>query len=53
VAGAVAALGGYLRFRRVEAAINAGEPLPPNPAVHLLAAAVLVCLVAAAVSVLL
>ena len=53
VAGAVAALGGYLRFRRVDAAIRAGEPLPTNTAVHLLAGAVLVCMVAAAISVLL
>jgi len=53
VAGGISAIGGYLRFRRVEAAINAGEPLPANPAVHLLAAAVILCLVAAAISVLL
>jgi len=53
LAGAVAAVGGYLRFRKADAAIRAGEPLPANLAVHLLAAAVFVCLLAAAVSVLL
>jgi putative membrane protein len=50
-AGAVAAIGGYARFRRVDAAIAAGRPLPANPAAHLLAAAVVVCLVVAAISV--
>ena len=53
LAGSVASVGGYLRFRRVDAAIRAGEPLPTNPAVHLLAGAVMVCLLAAALSVLL
>ncbi|HEU0041973.1 MAG TPA: DUF202 domain-containing protein [Jiangellaceae bacterium] len=52
LAGGVSAVGGYLRFRKVESAINADEPLPANPAVHLLAGAVIVCLVAAAISVL-
>ena len=52
MAGAIAAIGGYLRFRRVERAIEAGRPLPANPAAHLLAAAVVVCLVVAAISVL-
>ncbi|MBJ7356557.1 DUF202 domain-containing protein [Nocardioides sp.] len=49
--GGVAAIGGYLRFRDAEAAIRSGEPLPANPALHVLAAAVIVCLVAAAASV--
>jgi putative membrane protein len=53
VAGTVASAGGYLRYRAADAAIRAGEPLPTNPAVHLLAAAVLVCLLAAALSVVL
>jgi putative membrane protein len=52
-AGLAASLGGYLRFRRVDAAIRAGEPLPTNLVVHLIAGAVLVCMVAAAISVLL
>ena len=53
IAGTVASVGGYLRFRRVDTAIRAGEPLPMNPAVHLLAGAVIVCLLAAALSVVL
>jgi len=52
VAGAVAAVGGYLRFRGVDRAMRAGEPLPSNPAAHLVALAVIICLVAAALSVL-
>ncbi|WP_206050984.1 YidH family protein [Nocardioides speluncae] len=51
-AGAVAAVGGYLRFRSVDRAIRAGGTLPANPTAHLLAIAVLICLVAAAISVL-
>jgi putative membrane protein len=50
-AGAVAAVGGYVRFRRVAAAIEAGRDLPPNPVAHLLALAVVLCLVAAALAV--
>jgi putative membrane protein len=50
VTGAIAAIGGYLRFRAADTAIRKGDPLPANPSVHLLAAAVLVCLVAAAAS---
>jgi len=53
IAGAVASIGGYRRFRAADAAIRAGEPLPTNPAVHLLAGAVMVCLLAAAISVVL
>jgi putative membrane protein len=53
ITGLAASAGGYLRFRRVDAAIRAGEPLPANPVVHVLAGAVLVCMVAAAVAVLL
>ncbi len=52
LAGAVAAVGGYLRFRAVDRALRAGRPLPANPAVHLVALAVVICLVAAAISVL-
>jgi putative membrane protein len=51
VAGGVATLGGYLRFRGVERAIRSGEPLPVNQTAHLLALAVVICLVAAALSV--
>ncbi|MDN5895510.1 MAG: DUF202 domain-containing protein, partial [Nocardioides sp.] len=38
--GAVSAVGGYYRFREVDKAIRAGEPLPANPSAHILAAAV-------------
>jgi putative membrane protein len=50
-AGGVAALGGFLRYRGVERAIRSDDPLPPNHAANLLAVAVLICLVAAALSV--
>jgi putative membrane protein len=52
LAGAIAAVGGYVRFRMVETAMEDGSPLPANPALHLLAIAVVLCLVAAAFSVL-
>jgi putative membrane protein len=51
VAGAVAAGGGYLRYRSVERSIRSGAPLRANPTAHLLAVAVLICLVAAALTV--
>lgn len=51
LAGGVAAVGGYHRFRAVDTAIRAGRPLPANVAPHLLAGAVVVCLVAAVLSV--
>ncbi|KRE93447.1 hypothetical protein ASG76_13370 [Nocardioides sp. Soil774] len=47
----VAAGGGWLRFRQAERAIRAGEDLPAGTTVHLLAAAVLVVIVAAGISV--
>jgi putative membrane protein len=50
VAGAVATLGGYQRYRAVERAIRSGNPLPANHTAHLLAIAVLICLVAASLS---
>ena len=53
LAGTVSSVGGYLRYRKADAAIRAGEPLPGNLAVHLLAGAVIVCLLAAALSVVL
>ena len=52
-AGAIALVGGYLRFRSVDRAIRAGQPLPANPTPHLLAAAVGVCAAAAVLAVLL
>ena len=51
-AAVVAAFGGYVRFRLVERAIRADEPLPANRASHLLAAAIALCLVSVALSVL-
>ena len=51
LAGAVATLGGYLRYRGVERAIRSGDALPANQIAHLLATAVVICLVAAALSV--
>lgn len=51
-AGGIAAIGGYVRFHAVDRAIRRGDPLPTNPTPHLLAAAVVVCTVAAAISVL-
>ena len=52
VSGAVAAIGGYFRFKGNDRAIRAGEPLPANLVPHLLAAAIVVCLLAAALTVL-
>jgi putative membrane protein len=51
VSGAIAAVGGYVRFRGVDAAMNSGEPLPGYGPTHLLALSVFVCLLAAVVSV--
>jgi len=52
VAGAIAAVGGYVRFRGVDAAIRGERELPSYAATHLLAASVFVCLLAAVVSLL-
>lgn len=52
VSGGVAAIGGYFRFKGNDRAIGAGEPLPANAVPHLLAATILVCLLAAALTVL-
>ena len=52
VAAALSAGGGYLRYRSVERAIRASEPLPVNRVSHLLAAAIGLCLLAVALSVL-
>lgn len=50
--GLVAAVGGYYRFHEVDKAIRAGDPLPANPSAHVLAVAVVVCVVASVLSVL-
>ena len=47
----VAAGGGWLRFRQADRAIRDGRDLPAGTTVHLLAAAVLVVIVAAGISV--
>lgn len=52
VAGAVAAVGGYARFRSVDHAVRHGEPLPRSLPAEATAVAVVLCLVAAVVSVL-
>ncbi|SDS51161.1 putative membrane protein [Nocardioides scoriae] len=41
---AVAAVGGYLRFRGVDRAIREGRPIGAGPAAHLLSVAVMVTL---------
>ena len=51
VAGAIAAGGGYVRFRGVDAAIRGERDLPGYGPTHLLALSVFVCLLAALVSV--
>jgi len=52
VAAAIAAGGGYVRYRAVEHAIRVSKPLPVNRISHLLAAAIGLCLLAVALSVL-
>lgn len=52
VAGSVAAIGGYARFRAVDHAVRRGEPLPRSLPVEVTAVAVVLCLVAVALSVL-
>jgi putative membrane protein len=47
----VAAVGGWLRYRQAEQAIREGRDLPAGSAVHLMAAALLVVIVAAGISV--
>jgi putative membrane protein len=51
VAGTVTAVGGYLRYQGNDRAIRAGEPLPANAVAHVVAAAIVVCLLAAALTV--
>lgn len=48
---AVAAAGGWWRYRQADRAIREGRDLPAGTTVHLLAAAVLVVVVAAGISV--
>ena len=47
VTGAIAAVGGYFQFRRVDAAIREGRPIGSGPAAHTLSIAMLLCLVLA------
>ena len=49
VSGAVAAVGGYSRYREAERAIREGRPLPGGPIALLLSAGLTVCLLLAAV----
>ena len=50
ITGAVAAVGGWLRFRAVERAVRAGVALPPNRVAPLLVAALAVCLAVTALA---
>ena len=45
--GAFAAVGGYLRYRQVDAALRRGNPVSAGSAAHLVSLAVLLCLVLA------
>ena len=45
VTAAIAAVGGYHQFRRVDAAVRSGQPVSSGPAAHALALAVVLCLV--------
>lgn len=47
----IAAVGGWSRYRQAERAIREGRDLPAGTTVHLMAAAVLVVIVAAGISV--
>ena len=47
----VAAVGGWLRYRQADRAIRSGRDLPAGTTVHLMAAAVLVVIIAAGISV--
>jgi putative membrane protein len=47
VTGAIAAVGGYVQFRKVDAAIREGHPVGSGPAAHTLSIAMLLCLVLA------
>ncbi len=45
----IAAVGGYLHFRRVDRAIRTGTTITAGPAAHVLSLALLACLAVAAV----
>ncbi len=47
----VAAVGGWLRFHQADRAIREGNDLPTSSTVHVMAAAVIVVIVAAGISV--
>ena len=47
VTGAFAAVGGYLRYRQVDAALRKGRPISSGSAAHLVSLAVLLCLLLA------
>lgn len=47
--GAIAAIGGYRRYRAADRAIREGRPLPPGSTPLLVSAGLLICLVVAAV----
>ncbi|MFL6061593.1 MAG: YidH family protein [Marmoricola sp.] len=47
--GAVAAVGGYRRYRAADHAIRAGEPLPQGPTPVVLSAGLVICVVVAAI----
>jgi putative membrane protein len=46
--GAFAAVGGYLRYRQVDAALRSGRTISSGSAAHLVSLAVLICFVLAA-----
>ena len=46
---AFAAIGGYLRYRQVDAALRGNRPIGSGSAAHLVSGAVLLCLIFAAV----
>ncbi len=48
VTAAIAAIGGYQHFRKVDTAIRTDDPVSAGPAAHLLSVAMLVCLALAA-----
>ncbi|MCW2781025.1 MAG: hypothetical protein JWR35_1474 [Marmoricola sp.] len=49
VAGAIAGVGGYLRFRAVDEAIREGRPMPGSMSPHVLSIVIVVCVVLAAI----
>ena len=51
VSGAMTGVGGYLRWQGNERAIRAGKRLPANAVAHVVGAAIVLCLLAAALTV--